>query len=267
MDYKIHPACAAFPDLCDQEFSDFKASLKANGQLEPCWTYKGWLIDGKNRVRGLTENHQGIDYQEWEPVSQDTERIEQEIKDFVMAKNLEGRRHLSTGQRALIAARLAEIKHGGDHTSEQGLNSSLAKTQRKTAEKLGVSRSSAQVAHGLLQKAATEIIKAVETGEVSLHKASKIAKLPKGKQKAALAAEKVPETPFDEALAGCDWVLKHAVPKVQEHALEVERRMGKAKGDFAAGRIMGAMKTVFNQFDAIRGVVAHSRNKHLERQK
>lgn len=70
------------------------------------------------------------------------------------------------------------------------------------------------------------------------------------------------ETPFDQSLAGIDWVLGTAVPRVQEYALLAETSLGGGRGDFSADRMSKAMKQVHDAFTSIRGVLANAQQKH-----
>ena len=57
---------------------------------------------------------------------------------FVIAKNLK-RRHLTESQRAMVAAKLAKLPHGGDRRSDQAANLPLGPTQGQAATMLNVS--------------------------------------------------------------------------------------------------------------------------------
>lgn len=69
-------------------------------------------------------------------------------------------------------------------------------------------------------------------------------------------------TPFDEPLAGIDFVLDVAVPKVQEFAILAEQALGSGKATFSSDRISMLMKQVHDSFHGIRGVIANAQQRH-----
>jgi len=99
----LHEAALLFPDLSAEAYCNLKNNIEAHGLLEPIWvTRKGWLLDGRHRKRIC--NELGIEC---------PERV-YEGKDpfgFVASLNLH-RRHLTTRERAEVAAELATRKSG-----------------------------------------------------------------------------------------------------------------------------------------------------------
>jgi Arm DNA-binding domain len=90
------------------------------------------------------------------------------------------RRHLTTSQRAMIAAKIANLRHGGDQVSDQARNSVLAPvSQAQAADALNVSVDSVREAHKLNEEAPPEIIKAVRDGKMSLNAAKQATKTDK----------------------------------------------------------------------------------------
>ncbi len=75
------------------------------------------------------------------------------------------------------------------------------------------------------------------------------------------------ETPFDAHVLRCDTVVQTYVPKVQEFAIEIERLLDNAKGDFSAKRISGAAKVIFEQFEGVRRVLLNAQKRHLRKAK
>jgi len=125
------------------------------------------ILDGRNRYRACKEigipprifNYEGDD-----PVG-------------VVARLNLHRRHLNPMQRAMIAARLADSKPGGDRTKPQncGLSHGRAAAQFKVSKRL------VDLASALLNAVATgqglELAEQVFNGEMSLYKAMRLLKL------------------------------------------------------------------------------------------
>lgn len=92
----FHPVAELFPLIKGKEFDELVADITKHGLIEPIWRDKnGQIIDGRNRF--LACQQAGI-----EPVFKTWEG-DGSLIDFVISKNLI-RRHLTTGQRAALAA-------------------------------------------------------------------------------------------------------------------------------------------------------------------
>jgi hypothetical protein len=72
------------------------------------------VLDGRNRQRACNETGVAPRYRDL------TDKDGHPLR-FVIAKNL-SRRHLDESQRAMMAAKVATMPHGGDYTSAQGAN-------------------------------------------------------------------------------------------------------------------------------------------------
>lgn len=95
MKLKIHAVAEMFPPMSPDEFSALKEDIKANGQREGIWTYKGEVIDGRNRLKACEELGIEPKTREWDGVGS--------MVAFVVSQNLK-RRHLTSSQKAAIAA-------------------------------------------------------------------------------------------------------------------------------------------------------------------
>ncbi len=166
-----HELAAIFPLMGDEELRDLADDIEANGLRDPIWLLDGKILDGRNRYRAC--NLADVD-----------PRIEEyRGKDplgFVVSKNLH-RRHLDAGQRAMVAARLAQRKIGENqhNEGEQICSPSL----NEAAALLNVGRGSVVSAKAVLAHGSPELQAAVEKGEVSVSAAAEVAKLPKSEQK------------------------------------------------------------------------------------
>ena len=83
------------------------------------------------------------------------------------------RRHLSEGQRATVAAKLANLKDG--QRADQAAQICAPVTQDQAAEMLNVSRRSVQAAAKVLHDGDDELVHAVERGDVAVSAAAKVA--------------------------------------------------------------------------------------------
>ena len=88
--------------MSKEQYEALREDIAAHGVQEPIWVYEGRIIDGKHRQHACIEL--GIDpprrkYTGKDPVG------------FVVARNLR-RRHMSESQRAMVAAKLANMRQG-----------------------------------------------------------------------------------------------------------------------------------------------------------
>jgi hypothetical protein len=185
--YKFHPFADVFPLLDDAEFDELVADIKQHGLREKIWLYEGKILDGRNRFLACK-----------------TAKIEPQFREykgddalaFVVSLNVQ-RRHLTTEQRALAAAKIATLQRGGDSNAPRG-----ALTQEQAAEKFDVSRRSVQRAKQVVDKGSKALQQAVEKGEVPLKKAAAVVDLPKPEQlKAATQKAEPAPTPIEVAPA------------------------------------------------------------------
>src|SRR3974390_2198233 len=92
---KVHPKAALFPMLSKEELSELAEDIKQNGLKHPIvLDNEGLLIDGRNRLEACT-----LAKVEPEFVTLNGEDPEA----FIISQNL-ARRHLTPGQRAIVAA-------------------------------------------------------------------------------------------------------------------------------------------------------------------
>jgi hypothetical protein len=152
--YSIHPAAEIFPLLPEGELHALTESIKASGQLIPICLYEGMILDGRNRYRAC--DLAGVEPR-FETYSGDDPLA------HVISLNLT-RRHLNESQRAMIAARLANMSHGGDRTSKQAADLPLATSQAEAAKLLNVSGRLLRDAKVIAVEAPDEVA-AIDAGE------------------------------------------------------------------------------------------------------
>lgn len=178
MKYELHPLAELFPPMSEAEYEALKASIKKDGfdKSHPIWLLDGKVIDGRHRAKACAEldvEPETRDYKGDDPLG------------FVVRGNLH-RRHLNESQRHLVGARLANLTHGGDRRSDQAANLPLV-SQADAAELLSVSPRGIRDAKVVIDNGAAALVKAVESGDVAVSLARKLAALPKKEQLRLLA--------------------------------------------------------------------------------
>lgn len=181
----IHPVADVFPRMSPAEFGALRDDIKANGQLEPIWTWRGQVIDGRHRAQACEQLGIGT-------LSREYEGDEASLVGFVVSLNLH-RRHLSESQRAMVAAKLATMQQG----ARTDIASIDAMSQTQAAELLNVSRPSVQRARTVLDRGAPELVAAIERGEVSVSAAATAATLSAEEQCEIVAEIEAGEKPTE----------------------------------------------------------------------
>jgi ParB-like chromosome segregation protein Spo0J len=161
----FHPLLTIFPEMDQSAFAEFVADIKEHGIHEAVWTYKGQLLDGRNRWLACQEL--GIECPQREYMGK-----ESELLAFVLSANLQ-RRHLDSSQRAMIAAKIANMRQGERTDLQPSPN--LEKVSIDAAAKLlNVATGSVGSARKVIAKAEPEIIKAVEQGDLAVSVAARV---------------------------------------------------------------------------------------------
>jgi hypothetical protein len=170
----VHPAAGAFPLMSPDELRQLADDIATNGLVHPIVRNAvGVILDGRNRLRAC--EIAGIEprYEQFKGT---------DATAFIVSTNLV-RRHLSESQRAMVAAKLAELsKHGGDRRSEQAAANLPLEMKRSVASALmNVSERSIGHAAVIRKHGTPELIRDVEAGKISVSAAAKKAQPPKPK--------------------------------------------------------------------------------------
>lgn len=179
-----HEAAGIFPLMSGTEYDGLVADIAANGLREPVWLHRdGRIIDGRNRYRACIQL--GID-----PPLRTYDGPDEGLVAFVVSMNLH-RRHLDSDQRAIVAARIANLGEGRPAKTTE----ISAVSQDDAAELLKVSADSIQFAKRVLASGDEDLIREAEKGRkeggLSVSAAAAAAKLETAKRKEFLArAEK-----------------------------------------------------------------------------
>ncbi|WP_291208961.1 MT-A70 family methyltransferase [Hyphomonas sp.] len=181
----FHPYANLFPVLDGKDFDELAKDIKKNGLQESVVLLDGAILDGRNRYRALLKNR--MVSPDINPGDRPDLFVEFEGEDalaWVLSKNLR-RRHLSEGQRAIVAAKIANLKQG-QRVKPANLQVSgdapAPVTRQAAAESLQVSERSVASAAKVLAQGAPELAEAVEQGRVSVSTAEALTSLPKAEQ-------------------------------------------------------------------------------------
>lgn len=190
---KYHPVCKLFPAMSADEQDALTADIEANGLREPIVMYRGLLIDGRHRLTACQLAHVEPRFVEWDGKGS--------LVAFVASKN-QHRRHLTESQRAVCGLRIREelereaaqpdetpapkVVERSEKTEETGQNElndgpseksplmrKRGRPKRKNEEAAALAGTTERAIEraAAVEKAAPELLDAVESGELSLHAA------------------------------------------------------------------------------------------------
>jgi len=169
IDLKFHPLCELFPRMEGPAFAELIADIKTNGLRTPLAMYEGRILDGRNRY--LACKAAGV-------VPDVVDVVPKDPVAYVLAANLY-RRHLTVGQRAMIAAKVKE-------QYKEIARKSGGKTRDAAGNAVHVSGKSVDHASDVLKGGVPELVKAVEAGKIAVSAAAAIAGLPAAEQQATI---------------------------------------------------------------------------------
>lgn len=152
---KLHKYCALLPKMMDDEFQTLKADIQEHGLLEPIVVYEEAILDGRHRHNICEELAIKPNYLEFESLGYNGSAL-----DFVISKHQ--RRNLSPDQKAVLADKIASLKHG-ERQSLTNETVTLAEALKSTGASKG------QV--GKLRKIKKDnpkVIERIEAGETSI---------------------------------------------------------------------------------------------------
>lgn len=164
---EFHEIVGVFPMMTEAELTDLADDIRANGLHEAVTTYQGKILDGRNRyiacelaeVQPRFEEYAGND-----PLA------------YVISLNLR-RRHLNESQRAMCAARLANMRQGRPEINPANLPDLPDVSQIQAANMLNVSERGLRSARIVLQHGTPEMIAEVDAGRLPVSQASQVARM------------------------------------------------------------------------------------------
>jgi hypothetical protein len=184
----LHPVADLFPAMTDAEYEELKADIQENGLHVPISTYQGQIIDGRHRDRACREVGVPPRYQEWDGRGS--------LVAFVISLN-DRRRHLSTSQRAMVAAKAKPMFE--DEARQRQLTGKPAdrppnleegrqgEAAAQAAALMNVSISAVYQGQKVMRDGSPELQRAVSAGAVKVSTAADLAGLQHEEQDAALA--------------------------------------------------------------------------------
>lgn len=196
MTIPAHPFAELFPMLSPADGEALRDDIAATRQQERIVILDGMILDGRNRqtqleALGLVDGTlppEGDDL--WVARYRRFNREQDgEPLAWVLSKNLH-RRHLTEGQRAMVAAALTTMRQGQRTDRDPDSNQPSANlpkvSQSDAAEMLHVSTRSVTAATKVREHGAPQLVERVSSGEVSVSAAADIADLPIREQVAML---------------------------------------------------------------------------------
>ena len=170
---ELHKAALIFPEMSDAEYQELRDHIDQHGLQVPIVVWRGKLIDGRHRLRAMTEL--GIDpFGHTHELPDDADPIA-----YVVGANV-NRRNLSESQRAMIAGKLANIANGeiGRPKGEQICTPSTETkvSTQKAAELMGVSKRSVNTAKAVQRECIEPVQAMVSNGDLSVSAAAKVFK-------------------------------------------------------------------------------------------
>jgi hypothetical protein len=188
MTYPFHPLADLFPLIEGAEFAAFVEAIKEHGQSESAVLHEGKILDGRNRALACKQLGVPLKTRDWNGEGGTP-------LNFVISCNLH-RRHLSTSQRAMIAAKLlpllqeqaqSRMQRGKKTDPRASLREGQpGKAAEQAAAALNVSPRSVDSAAKVLRAGTPELASAVQSGKVSVSRAKDISELPAAEQVAIL---------------------------------------------------------------------------------
>lgn len=193
--HELSTVFASFEDKA--EFKGLVDSIKKYGLFDPILMWQGKIVDGRHRHKACLEA--GVEPQ-YEYLVDDMPF--DKVRDRVVGENIL-RRHLTTGQRAMIAASLANMTSGGggnQYTKVDTINLSGTKSTAEAAKSLSVGEATVRHAKEV-KRDAPDLAEKVSRGEMSLNAAKTESRERKGeKPKTKPKTPKPVEMSLDEMM-------------------------------------------------------------------
>src|SRR5215831_15388784 len=159
--YRFHPLADGFPLMEGTEFDRLVADIAEHGLLNPITLHHGMILEGRNRYRACCAA--GID-----PIY--VPFTGKDAAAFVLSQNL-ARRHLGPSERAMVAARMVNLKWGQRADYAAGPIGLSAAAGLCNVSERHIKRATVVLNHGT-----PELQEAVDRGRIAVHFAEKVAR-------------------------------------------------------------------------------------------
>lgn len=156
----FHPVADIFP-IDDELVARMTEDIRARGLVHPAWIHRdGSIIDGRHRALACERVGVALRTEVWPGE-------DRALVAFVVSANLY-RRHLTVAQRALVAARIANLLPNGKHPPGSKDPGFGVVSIHEAAALLGVGEASVKRARLVTRRGAPELVQALARGTVKL---------------------------------------------------------------------------------------------------
>jgi ParB-like nuclease domain len=152
--YGPHELALVFPPMTEPEFAALREDIREHGQNEPITLYEGKILDGIHRYRACQQLGR-------EPRIVRFEGNPRAAAQLVLGRNFH-RRHLTTSQRAIVAAEMCKLRPRGNAGNSPYL------TVAQASALMGVGQDLVSDAKRLLRKGDEEVVRSVRDGLLSV---------------------------------------------------------------------------------------------------
>ena len=180
--YQPTEIAKAAPPMSVDEYRELREDIRVHGLREPVVLLGRQILDGVHRLRACIELEIKPSFTQWQP------QVHGDTTDtpIAFAASKHTRRHLTEGQKAVYAARLATLKRG-----RPGTNPPIGGiSQSKAAAIMGAKLRSVQRAKVVVDAGIEPLTDLCASGKLSLDAASKFAGMPESKAIHTTKAEK-----------------------------------------------------------------------------
>jgi len=175
-----HPIADIFPMMCELELKSLAEDIRVNGVLQCGTLYEGKILDGRNRYAAAKLVDAEMSFGDCS-LSEPEDQAKFDPVAFVLSENLR-RRHLHQSQRALVAAKMANLKVGSNQHKKEGPSNEGPTSTEKASTLLNVSVATVERAKHVLAHGSKALIDAVEAMQVTISMADKLCKACKDKK-------------------------------------------------------------------------------------
>lgn len=185
----FHPLADAFPLMEGDDFDQLVKDIEDNGQRHPVMRYEGRILDGRNRYRAcqrLGIKAHMVEYTGTDPVA------------YVISENL-ARRHLTPGQRAIAAEKLATALQGrprknGTANGPAGPEAPKHETTiTEAAQLMDASPTAVKRVRRVRKDAVPEVVEAMDAGEITPTAAENLATRSPEEQREIISTSESPK--------------------------------------------------------------------------